>query len=136
MVTNKLVRFPMIRPVFPRINSKESGFFFCGIREEPVVKLSGNVINPNSVEFHSIKSSASLDKCKAQIEQVLENSTKRSRSATASIPFAVILGSPFASTKPSTLAVKSRSRVRVVPAMAPEPKGQTLACSETWENLS
>ena len=35
-------------PAFPRVNSNTSGFFFCGIRLEPVEKASFNVKKPNS----------------------------------------------------------------------------------------
>jgi hypothetical protein len=36
MVASRPVRFPMIRPAFPRAVSAMSGFFFCGIIELPV----------------------------------------------------------------------------------------------------
>ena len=61
---------------------------------------------------------------------------KRSLSATASIPFGVIKGFPYSFTKPSSFATNSRSNGNVLPAIAPEPRGQTLACSITRENLS
>ncbi|CSI06693.1 Uncharacterised protein [Vibrio cholerae] len=32
----------------PRINSSASGFFFCGISEEPEVTVSANSIKPAS----------------------------------------------------------------------------------------
>ena len=41
---------PSTRPDLPRINSRESGFFFCGIRLEPEVTPSPNSSQPNSSE--------------------------------------------------------------------------------------
>jgi hypothetical protein len=56
---------------------------------------------------------------------------KTSRSATVSIEFCVTWGRPRASTKPSALAVNSRSIGSVVPAIAPEPRGHQFACRPT-----
>ena len=38
MIQHELRTFPTSRPVFPRINSRLSGFFFCGIKELPVLE--------------------------------------------------------------------------------------------------
>ena len=48
MVTNSDVRQPTTRPLLPRISSSESGFFFCGIRLEPLVTPSPSSSQPNS----------------------------------------------------------------------------------------
>ncbi len=48
MVTSSDVRQPITRPHLPRISSSESGFFFCGIRLEPLVTPSPSSIQPNS----------------------------------------------------------------------------------------
>ena len=101
-----------------------------------MVNSSGREINPNSEEFHRIKSSESLDKWSAVIEHADANSKNKSRSATASIPFAVRQALPSSSTKPRAFATYSRSNGKVEPAIAPEPKGQEFACLATTENLS
>ena len=31
------MRLPYTRPVLPRVNSATSGFFFCGMSDDPVV---------------------------------------------------------------------------------------------------
>ena len=82
-----------------------------------------------------MRSSASRERWREQSEQAEANSTNKSRSATASIPLGVNLGSPHSSTKPSALATSERSRGRVEPAIAPEPSGQTLAWLATLENV-
>ena len=46
-ITYILKRFPNIDPVFPLKNSKVSGFFFCGIIDEPVTILSFKLMNLN-----------------------------------------------------------------------------------------
>ena len=42
-VTSSPVSPPTRRPAFPRSNSAASGFFFCGIRLEPVLYASASV---------------------------------------------------------------------------------------------
>ena len=37
-----------VKPLFPRISSSESGFFFCGIKLEPLVTPSPSSSHPNS----------------------------------------------------------------------------------------
>ena len=55
MVNSSEFSAPITRPDLPRISSSESGFFFCGIRLEPLVtpspssiqrELFGRVKNP------------------------------------------------------------------------------------------
>ena len=36
-IVSRQTRFPTKRPDFPRVSSATSGFFFCGIRLDPVV---------------------------------------------------------------------------------------------------
>ena len=48
MVTMSEVRQPITRPHLPRISSSESGFFFCGMRLDPLVTPSPNSSQPNS----------------------------------------------------------------------------------------
>ena len=43
MYKRQAVRLPYRRPVLPRVSSATSGFFFWGIREEPVVWASERV---------------------------------------------------------------------------------------------
>jgi hypothetical protein len=38
---SRLIRWPLTRPLLPRTSSGTSGFFFCGMIEEPVQKRSG-----------------------------------------------------------------------------------------------
>ena len=52
------VRRPSTRAPLPRISSSESGFFFCGINEEPVVTSSPSVRKPASWLAKKIQSSA------------------------------------------------------------------------------
>ena len=65
MVIISAVRQPMIRPEWPRTSSAASGFFFCGMIELPVERLSGSTTNPNGWLAQMISSSASRDRCSA-----------------------------------------------------------------------
>ena len=58
MVTINAVSAPITLPHLPRINSSESGFFFCGIRLEPLVTPSASSSQPNSSLEYRIQSSA------------------------------------------------------------------------------
>ena len=51
-----------------------SGFFFCGIMLEPVLKASSNSMNLYSLEFHIHISSENLLKCIIIVESALKNS--------------------------------------------------------------
>ena len=57
------LREPIRRPALPRISSKASGFFFCGMIEDPDEYASSSTANPNSDEVHNTHSSPSLDRC-------------------------------------------------------------------------
>ena len=64
-MTIRLVRQPTIRPEWPRTSSAASGFFFCGMIELPVERLSGSVTKPNGWLAQMMNSSASRDRCSA-----------------------------------------------------------------------
>ena len=49
IVTSTII-CPNTRPALPRTSSSESGFFFCGIRLEPVATASASSTNPNSAD--------------------------------------------------------------------------------------
>ena len=49
---------PITRADLPRISSRTSGLRFCGMIEEPVVRASGSLRKPNSVENQMIHSVA------------------------------------------------------------------------------
>ena len=55
-------RSPVSRAARPRAISAMSGFFFCGMIEEPVAKASSSVTQPNWREVQSVTSSASRDR--------------------------------------------------------------------------
>ena len=54
-----------VRPALPRAASAASGFFFCGIIEEPVAAESSSSANPYR-DVHSTSSSDSRDRCTMQ----------------------------------------------------------------------
>ena len=66
---------PMTRPALPRINSQASGFFFCGIREEPDVTRSESSTKLDSPLLKIIISSAKRDKCTMLSEAAESSST-------------------------------------------------------------
>ena len=120
------------RADFPRISSNASGFFFCGMSEEPVVKVSGSDTNANSEVFHIITSSETREKCTPSVAHANANSRNTSRSATASMLLPVTTGSPDSSSvKLRSCAVTVRSMGSVVPAIAPLPSGEAFAPSRT-----
>ncbi len=130
-MVSSICRLPVKRADLPRINSKASGFFFCGIKLEPVVNASGKRTKLNSALLHKMKSSDSRERCTPIVAQAEAKLIKVSRSLTASMLFCVILGLPSASTKFNSRATNSRSIGSVVPAIAPEPSGHTFASSNT-----
>jgi hypothetical protein len=71
----------------PRVSSAISGFFFCGIKLEPVEKASLNSTKPNSCVFQVIKSSLNRERCISIIARQKRNSQTKSRSLTASTLF-------------------------------------------------
>src|SRR5437899_2960170 len=61
MTVNRPTRWPLTRPVLPRTSSAASGFFFCGMIEEPVEKESESRTKPNCGVDQMMISSASRD---------------------------------------------------------------------------
>ena len=80
-----------------------SGFFFCGMMEEPVVKPSSSSMNWNSQLDQRISSSDRRDRCIMMSAQALISSTQKSRSETPSRLFSQI------EEKPSFCASQTRS---------------------------
>ncbi len=113
------VSAPCTRPHLPRINSSASGFFFCGIRDEPEVTRSDSSTKPASPVLKKIRSSAKRDRCTMPIEASESNSSTWSRSETLSRLLRV------AEAKPNQPANCSRSISYAVPASAPQPNGLT-----------
>src|SRR5690606_31963173 len=68
-------RWPSTRPVLPRSNSNTSGFFFCGISDEPELIASPSLKKPASPEQKKITSSDKRDKCVIQILAAADSST-------------------------------------------------------------
>src|SRR5690606_2134 len=68
----------------PRASSAMSGFFLWGSADDPVVKASAKVTQPNSVVAHRISSSARRDRSTIAWAQQNPNSEAKSRAATAS----------------------------------------------------
>ncbi len=110
------VRFPISRPDLPRASSAMSGFFFCGMIEEPVEKASCRVTKENSFVFQRMTSSAILETSTPIIAVTNANSATKSREAVPSIEFAALPPS-----KPRSAATASGSRPSDDPASAPEP---------------
>ena len=51
MTAMKPVSVPISRPALPRSSSSASGFFFCGISEDPVEYASLSLTIPNCPEL-------------------------------------------------------------------------------------
>ena len=94
-----------------------SGFFFCGIIEDPVAKASSRFINENSEVHQIIISSENLDKCIEITEIIIASSIIKSLSLTESKLFSVGFENP------SSFATRCLSKSKVVPARAPAPRG-------------
>ena len=54
---------PAAVPARPRTSSAASGFFFCGIIDDPVAAASSSSANPYSADVHSTSSSAMRERC-------------------------------------------------------------------------
>ena len=121
MSASSRTRSPSTRAALPRTSSSASGFFFCGIRLEPVVKASGSAKKPNSGPESQMRSSARRARCVWSCAQAKTNSAAKSRSITASSAF-----SRDRLEARGRAARASRSRGSAVPASAPEPSGSTL----------
>ena len=107
----------MNRPDLPRASSAMSGFFFCGMIDEPVDHASSSCTQPNSGVAHRMTSSPMRDRCTPSSAATNRNSAAKSRSATASIEFAA------GRSKPSSAATASGSSGSDDPASAPAPSG-------------
>ena len=62
MVIVRAVAQPITRPAWPRTSSAAAGFFFCGMIEEPVERLSGMRTKPKGWLAQMISSSAKRDR--------------------------------------------------------------------------
>ena len=76
MVTSSATKSPTTRPILPRVSSAKSGFFFCGMIDEPVAKLSESVTKPNSVVDHKMISSHRRDRCIIETLQAYSRSSR------------------------------------------------------------
>ena len=114
----------MTRPALPRTSSATSGFFFCGIIDDPVANASGSRRNPNSLDDHSTISSPRRDRCTWASAAANTASATKSRSETASSEFSNRRANP------SVRAVCSGSSGRLEPARAPAPSGDTSAATD------
>lgn len=75
----------MRRPDLPRASSAMSGFFFCGMIDEPVEKASCSVTKENSFVFQMMISSAIRDRLIPIIAVTKANSATKSREAVPSM---------------------------------------------------
>ena len=73
-VVSMAMRWPMTRPVLPRTSSETSGFFFCGIIEEPVQCASSSSTKWNSRLHQRIVSSERRERWTMRIEAAARNS--------------------------------------------------------------
>ena len=79
MTVSRPTSAPTTRPVLPRTSSAASGFFFCGMIEEPVVKRSDSFTKPNCGVVHSTISSASRERWVAAMAAAASTSSAKSR---------------------------------------------------------
>jgi hypothetical protein len=100
-----------------RSSSAASGFFFCGMIEEPDAHASETSQKPNSSLDHSTISAPSRDRCVAQVAAADRKSSTKSRLETASIEF----GAP---TRSRARGEQPRSVSKFTPASAPAPSGR------------
>ena len=110
-----------MRPTLARQSSAASGLRFCGMIEEPVVQRSESRTKPNCGVIQITISSASRDRCMAEIAAAASVSSAKSRSETPSSELAV------GRSNPSSRAVACRSMGNEVPASAAEPSGLSLS---------
>ena len=85
------------------MSSGTSGFFFCGMIEEPVQKRSAMSTKPKRGLIQITSSSESRETCIMASAAVARNSIAKSRSETASSEFS------HKPSKPSSFATESRS---------------------------
>ena len=108
---------PITCDVFPRVSSRMSGFFFCGITLDGEVNSSDSSRKENSEVDHMEKSFEILLKLVISIASAAIYSTAESLVVVASIEFSTI---PF---NPSIFPVLSLSIGILVPPIGPAPNG-------------
>ena len=104
MAVRSAIKSPYTRPVLPRISSATSGFFFCGMMEEPVAKPSSSSMNWNSALAQRITSSQKRERCIMEMAALERYSSRKSRSATPSSELFVIWEKPSNSRTRSRLS--------------------------------
>ena len=113
----------MSRPALPRASSAMSGFFFCGMIDEPVAKASSSSTQPNSVRGPEHDLLAEPGQVHADQRGDEAGTRRRSRGRdTASIELARGAGRSRAPWRRATGSSGSDE-----PASAPEPSGETAA---------
>ncbi len=120
MTVSIAARSPKTRPDLPRSSSHTSGFFFCGMMDEPVENSSASLINANSPPDQYTNSSLMRERWSMTSAAAERYSMTKSRSDTPSSEFSVTLS------KPKSFAVSARSTGNVVATAAPLPSGITL----------
>ena len=120
ITVKRVVRSPKTLPLLPLTSSAISGFFFCGIIDEPVENASSSSTNLNSHEHHIIISSLKRERCTITSESAEASSMQKSLSETPSSELRLTLS------KPRRSATIFLSSGYVVPASAPEPSGKTF----------
>ncbi len=108
-----------------------SGFFFCGMIDEPVEKASCRVTKENSFVFQMMTSSAIRERLTPIIAVMKANSATKSREA---VPSMELPAEPCS--KPRSAATASGSRPSEEPASAPEPYGETAVRSSHCRSRS
>ena len=88
---------PNTLPLLPRTSSAMSGFFFCGMMEEPVENASSSSTNLNSQLHHMMISSEKRLRCTMMIDSTDANSMQKSRSDTPSSELLVMRSKPRSS---------------------------------------
>ena len=122
-VASSPVRSPMSRPALPRVSSATSGFFFCGMIDDPVEYASWRVTNENSFVAHAMTSSLSRERSMPIIAVMKRYSANTSREAVPSIEFST------ESANPRSAATACGSSPSDDPARAPDPYAETPARS-------
>src|ERR1700709_2567020 len=112
------VRLPTNRPALPRASSAMSGFFFCGMIDEPVAQASSSRAQPNSDDVQSTTSSPSRDRWTPSRAGTKQNSAAKSRSLTASMLLSE------ARSKPSSAASAPASSDSEQPAISQDPSAR------------
>src|SRR3954467_15292871 len=88
------LRWATTRGALARSSSGASGFFFCGMIEEPDAHASETSQKPNSSLDHSTISAPSRDRGVAQVDEAARWESTKSRLETASIEFAATPANP------------------------------------------